>query len=382
MKLLEKILIPVDNNNDTEDQLQIAFDLAERFHSQLILIRVLPNEAKIKSINSLIVEHTNNNFKQILTKIDDAGYETKTHICYGNEFDQIASVAEKENVNLILISNKYCSKSTDKEDSIDIITEKLIRKSQKPIWTIKKGQNNIPKKILCPIDYSESSKRALTNAIKLARIFGAELHIINVLPPLQENFSIRLDVDYKAENKKLENENNRELEQFIKGFDFIDLEHKISALKGNPYKTIIKYVEDFNIDLLFMGTTGKSYLQRVFIGSVTEMVIKHLPCSIVTAQSDNLLNVKIDADISNLEKHFKQAEKLQETGFYKEAINQLKICLQINDLHIPAISELIKIYKKLGQTERAEFYNNKLNEILRRLWDNKIELEIRRSLKL
>ena len=166
------------------------------------------------------------------------------------------------------------------------------------------------------------------------------------------------------------------------GFNFIDLDHQTLILKGKPYKEITKYVNESGIDLLLMGTTGKSLLQRFFIGGVTEMVLRHLPCSIVTTKSANLLNLKIDDDISNLEKHFKQAEKLQETGFYKEAIEQLKICLQINDLHIPAISALIKIHSKLGQKEPAEDYNKKLNEILKRLWDKKIELEIRKNFKL
>lgn len=112
------------------------------------------------------------------------------------------------------------------------------------------------------------------------------------------------------------------------------------------------------------------------------MVLRNLACSIVTAKSANLLNVKIDADISSIEKHFKQAEKLIEASFYDEAIKQLKICLQINDLHVPAISKLVKVYQEINNEEQTEFYNQKLNEILSRLWNNKIELEIRRSFRV
>ena len=128
-----------------------------------------------------------------------------------------------------------------------------------------------------------------------------------------------------------------------------------------------------------MGANGKSLLQRVFLGSVTEMVIRQLPGSMVITKSENILNLKIDFEISEIEKHFTNAMQLEKTGYYEDAIDQLKICLQINDLHIPALNALIKLYIKVGKKDLSEMYSKKLDEILRRLWDKKIEMEIRKN---
>ena len=381
MKLLEKILVPIDIETNLEKQLNLAVRLAKKYNSELIVVKVLPNDAKLESINHIILEQVNGKLEKIVKKFNESNIKSESHILYGNQFDQTISLAEQKDVNLILINDKD-TKADGSNNSIDVVTEKLIRKSEKPVWVIKKDSNEIPEKILCPIDFSEPSERALTNAIKIARTFQTQLHIINVFTPLQESFSIRLNVDYKKENERLKDENSIKFDEFISQFNLIEVDYKKEVLSGKPHKRIIEYADNENIDLLFMGTTGKSLLQRVFIGSVTEMVLRSLPCSIVTTKSEHLLNLKIDEDISNLEKHYKQAMQLQETGYYNEAINQLKVCLKINDLHIPAINALVKLYKKLDNQEQAKLYSEKLNEILRRLWDKKIELEIRRNLKL
>ncbi len=44
----------------------------------------------------------------------------------------------------------------------------------------------------------------------------------------------------------------------------------------------------------------------------------------IVMKDENLIDLKIDSDISTLEKHLNQAIKLEETGFYQEAIEQLK----------------------------------------------------------
>ena len=380
MRLLEKILVPVRINETSAEQLNMAIQLANKFHSQIILLHILPNEAKKDSINSLIMKYVDNDFEKILDNLKKTGIHAEKRIGYGNMFDQIISIAEMENVNLILIVNEM--EHIDDNYKIDVLAEKLIRKSQKPIWVVKSGSNTVPGKILCPVDFSDASERALTNAIKISRTFQSELFVITVFEPLEENSSMRYNIDYKKENEELENETKKKFKDFIKKFNFIDVDYNTKLIRGKTHERIIAFATKNNIDLIFMGATGKSLLQRVLLGSVTELVIRELPSSMVITKSENILNLKIDFEISEIEKHFTNAIKLEKTGYYKEAIDQLKICLQINDLHIPALNALIKLYNKIGEKELSETYSNKLEEILSRLWDKRIELEIRKNYRL
>jgi len=380
MRLLEKILIPVRINETSAEQLNVAIQLANKFHSQVILLHVLPIEAKMDSINSLIMKYVDNDFEKVLDNLKKIGIHAEKRIGYGNMFDQIISIAEMENVNLILIVNEM--EHIDDNYKIDVVAEKLIRKSQKPIWVVKSGSNTIPDKILCPVDFSDASERALNNAIKISRTFQSKLFVITVFEPLEENSSMRYNINYKKENEELENETKKKFEDFIKKFNFTDVDYNTKLIRGKTHEKIIAFATKNNIDLIFMGATGKSLLQRVLLGSITEMVIRELPSSMVITKSENILNLKIDFEISEIEKHFSNAIKLEKNGYYKEAIDQLKICLQINDLHIPTLNALIKLYNKMGKKELSETYSNKLEEILSRLWDKKIELEIRKNYRL
>lgn len=380
MKLLEKILVPVNLNDVSNPQLETAAELANKFNSELILIHVLPDDAKKESIKPLINKHIDSSFGEIINNLNLTEIKTDKRILYGNMFDQIISTAEDENVNLILISNDI--EHANSKYNIDVVAEKLIRKSQKPVWVVKEGDKVVPQKILCAIDYSDASIRALHNAIKISRSFRSSLYIINVFEPIENKYSPRYKVDFEKENHRMESENEKKFKEFLVHFDFTDIDYQTYILKGIPEKEILKFTDENQVDLLFMGATGKTFIQRIFLGSVTENVIRELPSSMVITKSENILNLKIDADITELEKHFANAQTLEETGYYKESIEQLKICLRINDLHIPTLSALAKLYAKMGENDLANIYNQKIDEILKRLWNRKIELEIRKSLKL
>ena len=115
------------------------------------------------------------------------------------------------------------------------------------------------------------------------------------------------------------------------------------------------------------------------LGSVTEKLIRELP-SVVVTKSKSILNLKIDSDISEMEKHMSNASRLEASGHYMEAIHQLKLSIQNNDLHIPALKSLARLYEKTGETEMAQNYRQKI-EIPRKLWNDKVEVEIRKQWK-
>lgn len=59
---------------------------------------------------------------------------------------------------------------------------------------------------------------------------------------------------------------------------------EVLALEGSASKTITAFIEEQNIDLLVIGNSGKSGLQRFFVGSVSKRLIKESPCSILVVK--------------------------------------------------------------------------------------------------
>lgn len=380
MKLLEKILVPIGMNRVSDYQIETAAKLAGKFGSQLIFAYIMPEDAKRDSVRPMVEKYADTSYSEIMAREDIPDIRSEKMVLYGNMFDRIMSTAEDENVNLILGSNDM--EQSGESYNVDVLAEKLLRKSRKPVWIVKEGCNTVPAAILCSVDYSDASERALNNAIKIARAFSARLFVVNVFEPMEYRYSPRFEIDYQEENRKNQLENSRRFTDFLAGFNFTGLEVHKEILKGSSHEEIVRYVKQNRVDLLFMGAVGKTYLQRIFLGSVTEKVIRDFPCSMVVTKSENILNLQIDTDISEIERHIEVAKRLEETGYYEEAIEQIKIALQINDLHLPALSALIRLYSKTGDNDSVSLYHQKIDKILKRLWDRKIEMEIRKSLKL
>lgn len=119
------------------------------------------------------------------------------------------------------------------------------------------------KKILYPTDFSSYSNFAYFHAVTLAKNHGASLTIIYVHSPSSD----RYDGTYWR----------GQLEQ-IRPIDRGITVHHV-YLEGDPASEIVKFARDAAIDLIVMGTHGRSGMERLLMGSVAEKVMREAPCS-------------------------------------------------------------------------------------------------------
>lgn len=376
MKLLGKILLPVDVTTDNTGQVNAAIRLAEAYNSEIILLYVVPDDDlqdKLKDIVLKSVKESLDEVREILLARKVNAAEPK--IAFGKVVATIVGTANSEKVNVILIGSK--SRPGKSEYKLGITAEQIIRMSDVPVFLVKPEVKKLFTNILCPIDFSEPSARALHNAIKLARKFESTLTILNVYEPLAY-VSARLNIDLEEENASRLKKVEDDLEKFIGEFDLGGIEHKIEIKTGKIDDKILEAINELNIDLLLMGTNGRTGISWFFMGSITEKVIREMPCSVITIKKDDLIRLKLDYEIKEIEVHYKNGEELISNAFYEEAIEQFKTCLQVNDMHIPSINKLSEIHDILGNKEISLYYKDIARDILMKTWDKNIEEEIRR----
>jgi universal stress protein A len=138
------------------------------------------------------------------------------------------------------------------------------------------------KKILCPVDFSEYTPEILEYAAGLAKQFAAELHVLHVIPNLNyfSPYESFLTPDnLTAIERNIENEVNSDFEKATKNLG-ISVEKVIR--KGVAFVEIIDYVKAKGIDLIVMGTHGRSGVEHILIGSVAEKVVRKAPCPVLT----------------------------------------------------------------------------------------------------
>lgn len=164
------------------------------------------------------------------------------------------------------------------------------------------------KKLLCPIDFSPGSQQALTVATRIARDTGAELVIAHAWHLPARAF----DGDYPIPDRMIErmiDEARRTLDDVVAHVAELGLPRVTSRLlRGVPWDQIAQAARgDTAIDAIVMGTHGRSGVARVFLGSVTEQVIRHAPCSVLAIREQGAAlpfrNILCPIDFSEDSRH-------------------------------------------------------------------------------
>ncbi len=137
-------------------------------------------------------------------------------------------------------------------------------------------------RILCAVDFSENSKRAVDFARGLAGAGGQKLSIVNAVSSIGIEESFRRLKDLGGVDKEnYKNHVLREAEEKICSYLQVCSGAENIVKIGVPYKTINETAAEKNADLIVMGARGLSYTEGVILGSVTESVIKSSPCPVI-----------------------------------------------------------------------------------------------------
>ncbi|MFD1160963.1 universal stress protein [Hwangdonia seohaensis] len=377
MKLLKSILVAIDFTESSDHVLKNSISFAKTFKSKITLIHILPDDIDNEKVSLLLKTAATTKLNEINQSITNEGLETGTPILeYGNYCDKVVGAADHINANLLIVGSG--NKLKDDAFQLGSTAEKIIRKSNKPVFVVKDGQTLDIKNIICPVDFSKESSHALNSAIIISRMVDAKLVILSVYPYFKYNFS-KLDAAQINEARHLEHE--KEFKAFLEDFNLIDLNYETQVMGGDPSEKILKSIKKNKSDLLIMGTTGKSGISKILMGSVTEKVIREVPCSFITLKDEDVVVLELESKIQDIENHYNLALKLFKNGFFQESIQQFKICLDINFMHIPSLKGIAEVYEKLGDTDNTKKYKEMAERVLERIENMRIENEVRKQIK-
>ena len=139
-------------------------------------------------------------------------------------------------------------------------------------------------RILHPTDFSQNAKAAQAYACQLAEQNGAELHLLHIFPDpgylvAQPEFAVAIPgEDWEDLRRAAE----RNLETALESEWKNKLKVVTATRKGSPFLEIIRYAQEQNIDLIVMGTHGRTGLSHLVIGSVAENVVRKAKCPVLT----------------------------------------------------------------------------------------------------
>jgi nucleotide-binding universal stress UspA family protein len=138
-------------------------------------------------------------------------------------------------------------------------------------------------RILCAIDFSETSMRALDYAATFAVRYGARLAVLHVGPAFEGGLHspVRMD-EPDAPSAPTREDTISDIRRAVATSAAAALGPAIVAEEGRAHDAIMRIAASLDADLLVIGTHGRSGFNRLFLGSVAEKVVRTAPCPVLT----------------------------------------------------------------------------------------------------
>lgn len=280
------ILSGIDLGPDTEKILAYTAYFASRTGATVRLLYIIDYLLTPPAYLASYIEEEKKREEEEMARLqallNGLAVKTEFRVMLGRLHESFMKVIQETSADLVVIGYKAHILRPSS-------SERLIKSLAMPMLVVRgeRAEKASPgsviiRKILCPVDFSENSRKVISMAKAYAGLFSADLHIMHVIPShvMKEKWEQWINPDERASQRfeeGLRSEAASKLSQLAEEFN-IPAEAEI--VQGASGQMICSVAEDGEYDMIVMGARGLSYLQGVLIGSTTETVLKASPCPV------------------------------------------------------------------------------------------------------
>ncbi|WP_323192575.1 universal stress protein [Halostella sp. PRR32] len=275
--MYDRILVPTDGSEASEAAAETALTLARRFDATIHAVHVLDLEELPSEVDTETRAELEARAESLLATIadraDDIGVSTATEVIEATRpiHQAIVDYLDENGIDLVVMGTH--GRTGFHELVLGSTTERTLRLSPVPVLTVHEGMalDSEFDTILVPTDGSEPAYAAADHGIELASRTDAALHVLHVV----DLTGVWADVDATAVLDALEEAGQRAVDDVVERASEADLESvEASVSSGTPASGIVDYADDHDVDLIVMGTHGRTGLDRYLLGSVAEKIVR------------------------------------------------------------------------------------------------------------
>ena len=275
--MYDRILVPVDGSEPAERAVGYGTLLAEAYDAELELVHVLHGGRGESETRDPSRERGEAVLAAARERVDGR-VPVETTLLEGVPHRTVVDRVDTSDVDLVVMGRR--GRTGLGEGLLGSVTERVVVGVEVPVVVVPGGDpEDVPEGIstvLLPTDGSENAEAASPHAVDLVGRFGADLHVVTVVDVqsagglfsaggVTEEFVDRLD------------EGGREaVERMVAAVREADadLDPTTAVVHGTPHEGIRDYVTGNGVDLVTMGSRGRSNIERQLFGSVTKRVLR------------------------------------------------------------------------------------------------------------
>lgn len=284
--MYDSILVPTDGSEHAVRAAEHAAAIARAFEAEIHVVNVVDIQAaggpfSAGGVDDEFVARLEAEGEDALVDVRDAlderGVQTVvTDVIEGKATEQILNYADEQDVDAIAMGTH--GRTGIEHFVTGSVTEHVVRFADVPVLTARATDGSRLadgyEEVLVPTDGSKYAGVAFDHGIAVAQAFGARVHAVNVV-----NVS-DLAADPGAAPtdgviEAFEQAGERATEGVASAASDAGLEAVTAVRRGTPARALLDYAEEQDIDLLAMGTAGRTGPSRYLLGSTSERVIRH-----------------------------------------------------------------------------------------------------------
>lgn len=273
--MIGTIIVPLDGSGLAEQALPHAQAIAEQANASLLLIRVIDSDA------SQDEEQEAANYLRY--QAQEIGENVQTSVERGDPAEEIVEGAEDTSDPLIVMTTH--GRTGFNRLLHGSVSGKVVRETEVPVLLMRSesssGAATPIKTIMVPVDGSAPSESVLPYAATMARVFGAEIRLVQVAETarvyalMSREPSAPVMVETINEiGEQMVAESDAYLQQLAGQLTAEGITVKTVTLDGFPGEQLLAYEKQEDIDLVIMATRGRSGIGRLVFGSVAERMLK------------------------------------------------------------------------------------------------------------
>lgn len=302
--LLKKIICATDFSDLSNRAIPYGIALAKEFDAKLYICHVvgLPSTAVYGEI---LVDPEEQHEKSLnyaqeqFGKVNDLrSTDWEALVAAGHPADEISRLAREKSADLVIAATH--GRSGLKRFLLGSVTERLMRVLPCPLFIVSDPKANLEdgltpfslKRILIGCDFSSDADLAFSHGLSLAQEFQSELFLVHVIerPVYQTSLETvsTQDTDIKQASR---NHLIEKLNALLPKEALNWCTPNIILLEGQPDEELTRFAVDQNMDLIVLGVRGQRLVEKLFVGSTTDRVVRRAPCPVLSvcakAQNEN-----------------------------------------------------------------------------------------------
>lgn len=285
----EKLLLATDGSQFSEGAIREAIRLAKRCSSKLSVLSVIETNPEYETIAPQLLEKAEKSAQEHLASVKEQakkeGVDCTTSILEGEDsFNYISNEATKNKISMVIMGRR--GKTGLKRLVMGSTTARVIGHAPCNVLVVPRAARVEFKNILVATDGSRYATAAASEAIGIAKKNNSKLIVLAVVPsesmqPMDIVHS-QMSRDVIAEKEMKEAEKNAKTAKEAARKEGVSVEAFVMG--GKPSDAIVQTAKEKNVDVILLGSHGKSGIDKLLMGSVAERVIVLSSCAVLVVK--------------------------------------------------------------------------------------------------